>query len=258
MPDVQTSTTSDPRLALRAIIDHELKTFPIRDGMVIGSHETCTVRAPGAQPRHLRVRIADGFCRLCPADPEIKLQDIDARPCAWLPLRNGSIFAAGKTIFDCVDLGRDDSPDEANDPSIRESCPRCRENLLLRDVSSNFCPHCGAPLPPDCPAWPVVNDDAKPQAAPAIRWWMRWMPLWLRARVARDPLFFARRTTVLAYINTLFNLGLKYDAGVDTDPQLPEAMRYYRKAAQLGNVPARARLKVKAARVWSPFPPGEG
>jgi TPR repeat protein len=71
-------------------------------------------------------------------------------------------------------------------------------------------------------------------------------------------LFFARRTTVLAYINTLFNLGLKYEAGVDKDRQVPEAMRYYRKAAQLGNLPARARVKIKEAQVLSPLPPGEG
>jgi TPR repeat protein len=63
--------------------------------------------------------------------------------------------------------------------------------------------------------------------------------------MTRDPLFFARRTTVLAYINTMFNLGLRHEAGVTGTQDMDEAMRYYRKAADLGNLPARARLKVK-------------
>ena len=91
----------------------------------------------------------------------------------------------------------------------------------------------------------MVNEDSARTPEPAHRWWMSWMPKGLRARVQRDPLFFARRTSVLAYINTLFNLGLKYDAGVDCRRHGSEAMRYYEKAAQMGNIPARARIKAK-------------
>ena len=91
MPDVQTSTTSDPRLALRAIIDHELKTFPIRDGMVIGTDPECDILVPEGNPRHFKVRVFGDFCRLFPADPEIKLRDSGSRDCAWLPMRGDDV-----------------------------------------------------------------------------------------------------------------------------------------------------------------------
>src|SRR5436309_1956493 len=102
------------------------------------------------------------------------------------------------------------------------SSPPASSLLTKPILSAKFCPRCGGPLPPDCPEWPLVAPDSAPTPEPRVRWWMTWMPMWLRTRVARDPLFFARRTTVLAYINTLFNMGLKYEAGVDAERQLPE------------------------------------
>jgi hypothetical protein len=232
-------------LSLRAIIDHELRTFPIHDGMVIGSDPLCDIVITDAEPKHARIEIHYQVCRLHPVNP----LKIELEPGAtWLALHPGRMFVIGKTIFDCVP-----SPEffekEPEPPLDRHACPRCRTNLVEIDLSARYCPHCGAPLPADCPQWPVLSKDLPIAASPKMSWWTAWMPMWIRTRVARDPLFFARRTTVLAYINTLFNLGLKYEAGIDADRHSSESMRYYRKAADLGNLPARARLKIKTGEM---------
>ncbi len=261
MPDLEPTTSTEVNLALRAIIDHELRTFPIKDGMTIGSDPGCDIVVPGASPHHLKIRIWDSVPKLYSTDPEIKLRDGDGVSVIWRPLRRETMFVVGKTIFDCVRIYSMAPPPEEVELSLdRHACPRCRTNIEARDLSAKFCPHCGAPLPADCPEWPIVSTEQSPESIKQDRWWTGLMPLWLRERVGKDSLFFARRTTVLAYINTLFNLGLRHEAGVDHERQLPEAMRYYRRAARLGNLPARARLKVKEASgmVPSPGTPGEG
>ena len=224
-------------MILRAIIDHELKTFELREGMAFGSNPGCDVVVPHARDYQAFLCVdSEGAWLEAFAAPDVEA--------GRFPLELGSVFAIGQTIFDCIEAPVVVREEEKIEP-VRRACPRCRASLLAVDLSAKFCPHCGGPLPPDCPEWPLVAPDSAPAPEPKTRRWMTWMPLWLRTRVARDPLFFARRTTVLAYINTLFNMGLKYEAGVDAERQLPEAMRYYRKAANLGSLPARARLKVK-------------
>ena len=261
MPDLEPTTSTEVNLALRAIIDHELRTFPIKDGMTIGSDPGCDIRVVDASPRHVKIRVWDDFPRLYSADPEIQLCNAHNMEVVWLPIGKGTLFVVGKTIFDCVQWERtiEKEPLETEQPN-RHACPRCRTNIEARDLSAKFCPHCGAPLPADCPEWPIVSTEQSSESIKQDRWWTGLMPLWLRERVGKDSLFFARRTTVLAYINTLFNLGLRHEAGVDQERQLPEAMRDYRRAARLGNLPARARLKVKEASgmVPSPGTPGEG
>ena len=231
-------------LVLRAIIDHELRHFPVKNDLMIGSDPQCDVVVPGARPHHAFVRIEECVTQL------IQCLEEDETTADSIILRADSIFVIGQTIFDCV-LAVKPKEESSESEFIRRACPRCRASLLAVDLSAKFCPHCGGPLPPDCPEWPLVAPDSAPAPEPRVRWWMAWMPLWLRTRVARDPLFFARRTTVLAYINTLFNMGLKYEAGVDAERQLPEAMRYYRKAAHLGSLPARARLKTKEGATFN-------
>jgi len=246
MPDI--ATIPECGLALRAIIDHELRTFPIRDGMVIGTDPPCDIVVPEGAARHVKLRVDGTEPWLSSADPDITLRNGSNVEVAELSLRETAMFVVGRTIFDVVPYtGAPETPAQAKEiesPVNRHACPRCRSNLVEVDLAAKFCPHCGAPLPADCPPWPIVSQEP-PRPEPAFAWWMMCMPLWLRRRVARDPLFFASRTTVLAYINTLFNLGLKYETGTQTDQQIPEAMRYYKKAAQLGSVPARARLQIK-------------
>jgi hypothetical protein len=246
MRDDATSTTSSADVALQAIIDREVRTIEIRDGLLFGSDPACDIILPDAEPRHVRVRVFDDFCRLYPADSQIRLCDASGSRVVWLPLKRGQKFFVGKTIFEVIQEPPAILFDRPPKPVLdRHACPRCRANLIEIDLAAKFCPHCGAPLPADCPAWPVVADDPAPEPQPTVRWWMKWIPSRLRTRMARDPLFFSRPTTVLAYINTLLNLGLRYEAGVSGDRQPDEAMRYYKKAASLGNIPARARLKIK-------------
>jgi hypothetical protein len=244
MPDILTRTTSSKPLALRAIIDdHRLQTFPVKDGLTIGSDPACDICVPDALPKQIKLTATDfGNWRIEPAAPEVQIRDSANVDCAWLPLTVSTVFAVGKTVFDCVEAFVETVEQEAQ--LDRRCCPRCRASLLEVDLSARFCPHCGAPLPSDCPDWPLVACQVPAEAEPLPRW-MMWLPPVLRARVSKDPLFFARRTTVLAYINTFFNLGLRHEVGVDGDRNFPEAMRCYNKAAQLGSLPARARLKVK-------------
>jgi hypothetical protein len=227
------------QLALRAIIDHELQTFPIRDDLMIGSDPSCDIVIPNAKPRHAFVRVDEQGPRLIEYEPDARIESQ-----IW-PLSPANTLVIARTIFDCVPYDASSQAADAILPLDRHACPRCRANLVERDLSARFCPHCGAPLPADCPAWPVVTDDPSPEPEPPVRWWMKWIPASLRTRAARDPLFFARPTTVLAYINTLLNLGLRYEAGANGNAQPAEAMRCYKKAASLGNIPARARLKIK-------------
>src|SRR5947207_3321714 len=174
------------KMILRAIIDHELKTFEPREGMTFGSDPSCDVVVPHARDRQAFLCVdAEGAYLEAFAAPDVEA--------GRFPLEIGSVFAIGQTIFDCIEAPVLPRVQEKPVEPIRRACPRCRASLLSVDLSAKFCPHCGGPLPPDCPEWPLVAADSAPTPLPRVNWWMAWMPLWLRTRVARDPLFFARR-----------------------------------------------------------------
>jgi hypothetical protein len=128
--------------------------------------------------------------------------------------------------------------------AVRATCPRCRNDIALLPSSARFCPHCGVILPANCPSWPRLQPEPPVANVFQSGWLAGLWPLGFISRRRRiDPLFFARGTTVLAYINTMFNLGIRCEIGMhNSDPG--EALRYYQKAAKLGHLPARARLQV--------------
>jgi hypothetical protein len=93
----------------------------------------------------------------------------------------------------------------------RLSCPQCSELLLLLPELARFCPRCGAKL---------IGDEADRE---------RSMP---------------RPATIAAYVNALLSLAHRFEFGRDGDRNAAQALRYYRKAAKLGNRLARFRLSM--------------
>jgi ribosomal protein S27AE len=91
------------------------------------------------------------------------------------------------------------------------TCPRCSELLLLLPAVARFCPRCGTPL--------LIDGSAPPAATP-------------------------RPATLVAYVNALLSLAHRFELGRDGDRNAAQALRYYRKAAKLGNGLARLRLSM--------------
>jgi hypothetical protein len=106
-------------------------------------------------------------------------------------------------------------------PPLRVSCPRCRHVLVNVPDDAAFCPKCGLPLPEYCPPW--IPD------------------------AAADPSLAQRPLTLRAYVNTLVNLGLRFERGRASERNLPLAARYYEKAARLGSAAAQVRIGIGAA-----------
>jgi hypothetical protein len=229
-------------LALRVITDSRTQVFLVRNGLTIGNDRDSDIFVNQPDRWHAIVRDEDGIFIIHTCGDYALNQDTWAT--RLMELKDGVYFSIGESRFQCFEelVGSDATRElQLAATPTRHACPRCRADITSLADDAEFCPHCGVELPPDCPAWPVLPPEAPPPA-PVVHWWTRWMPHWLRSRI--DPLFFGRRTTVLAYINTMFNLGMRFEAGTHSR-NLTEAGRYYRKAARLGNIPARVRLKVK-------------
>jgi hypothetical protein len=124
-----------------------------------------------------------------------------------VPLLPGTTFKLGAATFRC--------PGEP--PKVRVACPRCRGMLAQLPAVARFCPRCGVELPAYCPPWSLGQ-------------------LTTAAAAQNHP-------SLLAYLNALFNLGMRCES---LDRNLPQAVRYYEKAAKLGNIAAAARLGARA------------
>ena len=120
-------------MILRAIIDHELKTFELREGMAFGSDPSCDVVVPHARDRQAFLCVdAEGVYLEAFAAPDVEA--------GRFPLEIGSVFAIGQTIFDCIEAPVLPRVQEKPVEPIRRACPRCRASLLSVDLSAKFCP----------------------------------------------------------------------------------------------------------------------
>lgn len=117
-----------------------------------------------------------------------------------------------------LSLPADDDEPGLDEAAIEEflskhqlSCPRCSEVLLLLPEIARFCPRCGTKL--------MVDESAQSAHVP-------------------------RPATLVAYVNALLSLAHRFELGRDGDRNAAQALRYYRKAARLGNRLARFRLSM--------------
>jgi hypothetical protein len=129
-------------------------------------------------------------------------------------------------------------------------CAQCRSPVAHLPTVARFCPRCGAMLPIDRPPPPAAPPLMPDEHAAQFLGWL--MPL-IHADSQRPgggaiSTHTARPATLIAYINTLLHLGVRYEAGIGGTRNLAQALRYYRKAAKLGNELAQARVAVDAAR----------
>lgn len=251
------SSTLDDRLTLRVVVDDEISEIRVRDGLRLGTDAGTVeifIRPIGTIRRNYLTAIVkrlDDAWTLFSFDNQAPIILPNGLEAMVLQLQHGTKFKIGVVEFECIIPGMEtpkvesDVLMESDGQFARHSCPNCRERLFDRE-DAQFCPHCGAPLPEDCPAWPIVAPMPQ-KVLPA--WRLHWLlPRFLYRHGVDDPLYSSRRTSVLAYINTMFNLGLRLEAGTHENPNLREAERYYEKAASMGNLPARVRLALKKKR----------
>ena len=233
---------------LLASIDGIEQTVPLGSTLTIGSDPRSALRVDEPAVRSLHARIVRE-----PSGTFILRCEGDARVLAWperhevdqLVFEPGAFFEVGSVLVRCelaetpavapptamIDgeealygmateawSGSDDAADVA-----RVSCPRCRVLLVHLPVEASFCPRCGLDLPKFCPA--IFEDESGKPLTP-------------------EQLGITRPATLLAYINSLFNLGLRYELARGGDRNVGQAVRYYEKAAKLGSAPAKARLTV--------------
>ncbi|HEX3356741.1 MAG TPA: hypothetical protein VHS31_07215 [Tepidisphaeraceae bacterium] len=245
MSELNPTQSADASLGLETMVGNKRQVFRIRDGTTLGNDKLSDIYVDQPDRWHAIIRNEDGFLtlRTC-GEYDIICSHMPARS---VRLIAGTTFKAGPSQFECVELSSVETPGrltaETAATPMRFACPRCRTNLMAIDLDAKYCPHCGVTLPEDCPEWPLMSQEDNAAAPPSG--WRSLLPSWLRSRIPSDPLFFARPTSVLAYINTLFNLGLRHEIGIGDSRNRGEAMRYYRRAARLGNLPARVRLQVK-------------
>lgn len=250
----QASRILGDTLALRFSLDYEVTEIPLRHGMKLGTdakNVDIFIRPTGPMRRNYltaAVRNNDGCLTLFSFDNRAPIVLPDGRDTMLLPLHDGTMFKIGVVHFECivpaVELPniKSNAPIDPEELLTRHSCPRCRETLV-DCADANFCPHCGAPLPADCPAWPTLAPMPR-KMLPTSRL-RRLLSRFFNHDGVDDPVYSLRRTSVLAYINTLFNLGLRQEAAKNDEHNLDEAVRYYEKAASLGNLPARVRLALR-------------
>ena len=118
-------------------------------------------------------------------------------------------------------------------PVADPRCPGCGERLSPLPVQAVFCPACGrrlvVPLTPWRIAVAIVSRLVSgPGPEPTDK---------------RGP----RAAVIVGYSNALWRLGWRYEHGRGAIRNVPEAIRCYRKSADLGNAEAQSRLEVGRA-----------
>src|SRR5258705_6569362 len=103
------------------------------------------------------------------------------------------------------------------------SCPRCHHDLSQLPATAHFCPRCGQ----DQEEIPLADFTPAPPAPPA-------------------PEHF-HSIVVVGFARAMTQLGERYEAGQGVACNSDEALRYYCKAARLGNSEARSHLITRGA-----------
>ena len=188
---------------------------------------------------HARVHRVDGQLVVSTTDPHWWLTLPSGNDTRSIELSDGAEFSIGEAHFRCaagrVAIVSPDTPVDpvkphGNEPDLDDSlldellplsqflCPQCSEMLLLLPPGATFCPRCGQELPDEHPATALPALHEKPIERPA---------------------------TLVAYVNALFRLAKRFELGRDGETNPAQAMRYYQKAAKLGNRLARLRLALR-------------
>ena len=122
--------------------------------------------------------------------------------------------------------------DPASSPAgpDRPRCTNCHADLTSLPAIARYCNRCGVRLPPT----------ALPPPRHPLTGWRYWW--WGGAPRKQETAFADRSSMFVAYGESLFGLGWRYEHAVGARRNLNEAARCYSKAARLGNVSAADRL----------------
>jgi len=267
----------DPdQLLLRVKCREGEQAYLVQPGITIGrspSNAIC-LNEIGLCWLHARVERVHGRLRVITADYRWSLTLPDGQDARELDLADGVEFQIGTVNFRCVaarvlmlpreptlravepippqvtagesdsddDLGLDDAAIDALLASTRFSCPRCSEMLLLLPGIAEFCPRCGVKLPEVCPPWEIHAPEDAATKSSDQNWLHRALAALRRAPGEESAPVPPRPATLVAYVNALLGLAQRFELGKDGDLNPAQALRYYRKAARLGNRLARLRL----------------
>ena len=263
-----------PGLKLTLIHDGQGRVVEVRDGLTIGRSLKCSVPIDDPDLCRVHARVVVDSTRAKP--PRIVSEHEgfalvlpSGRDCASVELTPGCEFKIGEHVRVKCELieavpklariaalygrtgeHRDEQGCEPNgdSPPLRVSCPRCRQFLLHLSAEARFCPKCGLTLPECCPPWEFSIGDTKspdPRESGSLLAWL----LMRSGRESKDatPEMLAstpRPATLVAYVNSMFNLGMRFEDRHAAEHNLAQALRYYEKAARLGSDQAKMRLGV--------------
>jgi Sel1 repeat len=231
-----------PQLLLCTQIGEEERSFLLQPGVTVGrsADNAICVDHCDLMPVHARVLRDGGRMYISACDPRWWLTLPSGSDTRTIELADGVSFRIGAAAFRCAsarvmmipvddaalrhvlpaatpESAIDDDDDRDDDlPEHLISCVRCSQILLFIPPTGEFCPRCGARLPKS--TLPTTEARAEPAGA-----------------LPHPP-------TLVAYVNAMLNLAHRFELGQDGERNPAQALRYYRKAAKLGNRMARFRV----------------
>ena len=212
--------------------------FPVREGMTIGRNPTNNVMIvhPDVKPFHavvLRNQAGNWLVRC-------KLQDTLLYTAAGAPrneitLADGLEFHLGPARITCHASADRQAMTALEKLAAALRCRRCNHDLAAIQQLARFCPQCGMELE-IFPAQQPGNISGSELAD--LNTWLEQV----YANRQSGGNAHEHPPAILAYVNTMFNLGWRYENGRGVLRNVEEALRYYRRAANMGNQSALRRL----------------
>ncbi len=207
--------------------------YPVREGMTLGGNPTNTIMVVHSRvaPFHAQVvRDPAGRWIVQSKLETAILVTSEGEPANEIVLNDGVEFRLGPArITSRAGPGRQ-AMAALEHLARKHRCPRCREDLAAVQEVAVFCPHCGMDLGVDASASNATPD-------------MEQLNALLEQLFQNEGAGHAHSPAITAYVNTMYNLGWRYENGNGVLRNVEEALRYYRRAAAMGSQPAKRRLE---------------
>ncbi len=212
--------------------------FAVREGMTIGRNPTNNVMIvhPDVRPFHATAHRDDaGTWTIRCKMKDALLYTADGAPANDFVLQDGLVFHLGPARISCHAAADRQAMSALEKLAAALRCPRCNHDLASVQQLARFCPQCGMQLENGSTEQP--GNISTTELAELNAWLEQ---VYANRQSTGKP--HEHQPAILAYVNTMFNLGWRYENGRGVLRNVEEALRYYRRAANMGNQSALRRL----------------